>query len=531
MIKNIKINNSTKKIKINKEDRFLGVKGENKYETLKFTFEDNFLDGEGILEIQKPNSQKEYIILEKEEDCYLLEVKNSLLNFEGEIIMQLVVRMTDNRVFKSVEFSMQVLKAIEATTEIPDEYETWDSALAAKIIEIDNKIDEVTELEEDLEGKVQSGYFKGEKGDKGDKGNDGTSPTVTTETISTGVLVTIIDINGSHTFTILNGKDGEIDEEVVKEAVIEYLNEHSIVVPTKTSDLTNDSDFVSDSNYVHTDNNYKNQDKQKLEGLNNYDDTEIKQAIQNKVEKVQGKSLIADTEIERLSTVTNYDDTEVQQKITNLTNNKANRNEIPDTSSFITKSVNDLVNYYLKNDTYTKTEVNNLIGQISTVSISVVQNLPETAQTNVIYFVPKVGTTGDVYNEYIYVNNAWELIGRTEVDLIGYATESWVNIQIANFLTQTQIETLISNSLIGYARTQDIPTNLSDLSEDATHRLVTDAEKTTWNGKANMSDIPDTSSFITNTVNNLINYYSKEVIDTALDSYINDIATLIGGDA
>lgn len=170
MIKEIKINNLTNKVIMKKDDRFLGIKGENKYETLKFIFEDNFLDGEGILEIQKPNSQKEYIILEKEEDCYLLEVKNSLLSLEGEIIMQLVVRMTDNIVFKSVEFSMQVLKAIEATTEIPDEYETWDSTLAAKILEIDSKLEEVTALEEDLEDKVQSGYFKGEDGEDGQDG-------------------------------------------------------------------------------------------------------------------------------------------------------------------------------------------------------------------------------------------------------------------------------------------------------------------------------------------------------------------------
>ena len=175
MIKEVKINNSTKKVVMKKEDRFLGVKGENKYETLKFTFEDNFLDGEGILEVQKPNSQKEYIILDKEEDCYLLEVKNSLLSLEGEIIMQLVVRMTDNRVFKSVEFSMQVLKAIEATTEIPDEYETWDSTLAAKILEIDSKLEDMTELEQDLEDKVESGYFKGEKGDTGEPGQNGTN--------------------------------------------------------------------------------------------------------------------------------------------------------------------------------------------------------------------------------------------------------------------------------------------------------------------------------------------------------------------
>ena len=112
----------------------------------------------------------EYIILEKEEDCYLLEVKNSLLSLEGEIIMQLVVRMADNKVFKSVEFSMQVFKAIEATTEIPDEYETWDSTLAAKILEIDSKLEDMTELEQDLEDKVQSGYFKGQDGEDGQDG-------------------------------------------------------------------------------------------------------------------------------------------------------------------------------------------------------------------------------------------------------------------------------------------------------------------------------------------------------------------------
>ena len=39
---------------------------------------------------------------------------------------------------------------------------------------------------------------------------------------------------------------------------------NTIIVPTKTSDLTNDSDFVSDANYVHTDNNYTTNEKNKL---------------------------------------------------------------------------------------------------------------------------------------------------------------------------------------------------------------------------------------------------------------------------
>ena len=41
-------------------------------------------------------------------------------------------------------------------------------------------------------------------------------------------------------------------------------------IPSKMSDITNDSNFVSDSNYVHTDNNYTTADKNKLNSLSNY---------------------------------------------------------------------------------------------------------------------------------------------------------------------------------------------------------------------------------------------------------------------
>lgn len=41
----------------------------------------------------------------------------------------------------------------------------------------------------------------------------------------------------------------------------------SITVPTKTSDLTNDSNLVVDAAYVHTDNNYTSTEKTKLSGI------------------------------------------------------------------------------------------------------------------------------------------------------------------------------------------------------------------------------------------------------------------------
>lgn len=52
-----------------------------------------------------------------------------------------------------------------------------------------------------------------------------------------------------------------------------------ITVPTKTSQLTNNDNTVKDANYVHTDNNYTTAEKNKLAGLSNYDDTEIKNQI------------------------------------------------------------------------------------------------------------------------------------------------------------------------------------------------------------------------------------------------------------
>ena len=100
--------------------------------------------------------------------------------------------------------------------------------------------------------------------------------------------------------------------------------------------------------------------------------------------------------------------------------------DLQNDSGFITNTVNNLTNYYLKTETYNKTEVDNLISQIATLQIEVVQTLPtHDISTNTIYLVPKqTAGTQDIYDEYIYVNNAWEHIGDTEVDLSNYYTKT-----------------------------------------------------------------------------------------------------------
>ena len=73
----------------------------------------------------------------------------------------------------------------------------------------------------------------------------------------------------------------------------------------------------------------------------------------------------------------------------------------------------------------------------------------------------------------------------------------------------------------------DIPTTLAELSEDSTHRTVTDTEKGTWNNKAEASDIPDVSNFITKDVNNLTNYTLKTNTGSLIDLEINQTTYVV----
>ena len=94
---------------------------------------------------------------------------------------------------------------------------------------------------------------------------------------------------------------------------------------------------------------------------------------------------------------------------------------IPDVSQFITRTVNDLANYYLKNEIYTKDEVVALIGAIQQFHYEVYASLPETGTGNVLYLIGPTGTGSDRYEEYVYANGTFTKIGDTSIDLSDYA--------------------------------------------------------------------------------------------------------------
>lgn len=235
--------------------------------------------------------------------------------------------------------------------------------------------------------------------------------------------------------------------------------------------------------------------EEKKENVNikftDYDDKEIKEELKNlsndKADKKDIPTKLSQLQNDKgyLSEIpSEYKTKSENDQLYQSKGDYALKSEIPDVSGFITKTVDDLVNYYKKNETYTKQEVNSLIGQISTISILVVDQLPITGESNVIYLVPsenpKVKNEKD---EFIWVGK-WEQIGSTAIDLSNYYTKEEVNqllanIDLSDYYTKSQIDSLLRNL--------NIPTKLSELEEDTTHRVVTDTEKETWNNKSNFS--------------------------------------------
>lgn len=209
---------------------------------------------------------------------------------------------------------------------------------------------------------------------------------------------------------------------------------------------------------------------EKVNSFEQYDDTEIREEIQNVNDKVDNLENYDDTQIKqeisdlntKVDSLHNYDDTQVKQDIKNLQDDKADKTEIPNVSNFITNTVNNLLYYYTKTETYTQEEINQLISAIKTAHIEVVEARPEIGEENILYFVPKEGNDEDTYDEYVYVNGNWELIGTTQIDLSNYVTIELLNQELNNYVTSQSLTEILKD----YALKNDIPTKVSQLQND-----------------------------------------------------------------
>ena len=138
--------------------------------------------------------------------------------------------------------------------------------------------------------------------------------------------------------------------------------------------------------------------------------------------------------------------TELTEKI----KEKADVKDIPDVSNFITNAVSDLLNYYSKSDIdNTVSDLENKISAIPKFKISVVDTLPTEDISDTTIYLVKTSTTesGNLFTEYIYVNNDWEKLGTQSLNLSGYATEDYVNVKVKDFVTEDKVKDLISEAL------------------------------------------------------------------------------------
>ena len=117
-----------------------------------------------------------------------------------------------------------------------------------------------------------------------------------------------------------------------------------------------------------------------------------------------------------------------------------------DIANFITRSVNDLVNYYLKSDTYTKQEVQALIAAINQFHYEVYESLSDVTSpaSNVLYLIGPTGSGSDKYEEYVWPNATlgFVKIGDTSIDLSGYVTTQALNAALA---TKVNISDIVDN--------------------------------------------------------------------------------------
>lgn len=190
-----------------------------------------------------------------------------------------------------------------------------------------------------------------------------------------------------------------------------------------------------------------------------------------------------------------YKKTEIDSKLGGKSNVGHNHDERYYTETEIDAKVNNI-----------NSQINSLIGFTATI----VNSLPSTGEVGVMYL--KLNTSasvdGNIYDEYIWVNNKFEKIGSTEttVDLSGYVTQTEMTTQLANKAN--------TNHTHDIASLPDETDMLGHMENDFYTALNTKANKTTATTSANgLMSKEDKSK-----LDGIATEANKTVVDSSLSS-------------
>ena len=228
--------------------------------------------------------------------------------------------------------------------------------------------------------------------------------------------------------------------------------------------------------------------------------------VENKVDKVEGKSLISDEEIQRLSTVTNYDDTAINEQIATLNSSKLDVETYnSDKANFATKTeLNEKQNTLVSGTNIKTINGNSLLGSGDItitgggdIDLSNYYNKGEVDTKldakldTTVYTTDKSGfATKTELADYLTTTNAaetYQIKGNYLTEIPSeYVTESELNAGLNNKVDVTAY----TADKETFALKSEIPTDYVSDSELANYALK--------------SEIPDTSNFATtSTVNGI----------------------------
>ncbi len=270
------------------------------------------------------------------------------------------------------------------------------------------------------------------------------------------------------------------------------LNKPDLSVYAREDDMTAALAGKSDAGHTHDDRYYTESETDialaaKAAASHSHDDLYYTEAEMDAA--LGGKSNAGHTHDDRY-----YTETEIDA----LLDGKADGADIPDVSAFITRAVNDLVNYYTKSETYTQAEIDQMVSAIPKFAIQVVNALPTTdiSPTTVYLLTSQTQENGNLYTEYLHVGNAWELLGSQTVDLSGYYTAAQIDSLISGLPVagHTHDDRYYTESEID-AKVQTLNTAIGGKAESGhTHddRYYTETETDTLlSGKANTGHTHD----------------------------------------
>ena len=173
------------------------------------------------------------------------------------------------------------------------------------------------------------------------------------------------------------------------------------------------------------------------------------------------------------------------------------------------------------NDRYTKEETNELVSKIPKFTIEVVTSLPtENISTTTVYL--KTGSKMDpdnIYDEYIYVNSKWELLGTQKIDLTNFYTKEETGDLLNNKvdkvsgkgLSTNDYTTAEKNKLSGIATGANKTVVDSDISTTSTNAIQNKAVGLKFQGVD--SEISGINSVLKNKPNSA-DVYTKTDIDS-----------------